>query len=319
VQYGEHPFLALLRLLGASFRLGRAFGTEVRVYGAGLIILLLVAVPLRELSWLPWGSRLVYVLGGTLMLYAVVWVHEMGHVIAARRWHVHTPVITLSPLGGLAHLDGAAPSPKAEIVVSLAGPLTHALLLAPAYALTRLVPLEPIAGRLLAEHFWSLNAGLALFNLLPFYPLDGGRVLRGLLSLRMHANRATIWAARVGIAGAVVMLLYGLSFVGGLWGGMLMMVAISGILACVQAMRAARWVESPYGEARQPWEEDPDAWKRGAAPEERGPSASPPADAASAAELDRLLDRVRAVGLAGLTEREREALKRASEARRPRS
>jgi stage IV sporulation protein FB len=253
------------------------------------------------------------------MLYVVVWLHEMGHVLAARRWHIHTPVITLSPLGGLAHLDSAAPSPRAEIQISLAGPFTHALLLAPAYALTRLVPMEPIAGRLLAEHFWSLNVGLALFNLLPFYPLDGGRVLRGLLALRMHPNRATIWAARVGIAGAVAMLIYGLAFVGGLGGGMLMMVAISGILACVQAMRAARWAEGPYGEARQPWEEDPDAWKHGARREEREPPPPPPPEPAAAAELDRLLDRVREVGLAGLTERERTALKRASEARRPRS
>lgn len=317
MQYGEHPFSALFRLLGASFRLGRALGTEVRVYGAGLIILLLVVIPMRDLGWLPLGPRLIYVLGGLLMLYAVVWCHEMGHVLAARRWGIETPQITLSPLGGLAHMDSAAPHPRAEMLISLAGPCTHLLLLAPAYALTRLVPDEPVWGWLLAQSFWDLNLGLLVFNLLPFYPLDGGRTLRALLSLRMHPNRATIWSARVGMAGAVAMLVYGLAFVGGLRGGILMLLGLSGLLACVQALRAARWTAGPYGEPREPWESDPDAWKHAATrpdPERRAPR--PPAPAPSA-ELDRLLDRVREVGLAGLTDREREALKRASESRRP--
>jgi Zn-dependent protease len=275
-------------------------------------------VPLRELAWMPLGSRLIYVLGGVLMLYGVVWCHEMGHVLAARRWHIQTPLITLSPLGGLAHLDSPAPHPRAEIVIALAGPFTHALLLAPAYALAQLVPAEPVAGWLLARNFWHLNVGLALFNLLPFYPLDGGRALRGLLSLRMHANRATIWTARIGIAGAVGMLVYGLAFVGGLGGGMLMVIGLGGLLACVQALRAARWSEGPYGEARQPWESDPDAWKHDS-PRREFPCGAPPSpEPETDRELDRLLDRVREVGLTGLTDRERESLQRASRARRPR-
>ena len=310
-----------VRLLTASFRLGRFFGTEVRVYGASLILLLLIALPLQLLSFLPLGLRLAYVFGGLLTLYFCVWFHEMGHVWAARRYHIKTPRITLSPLGGLAHLDAAAPSPRAEIVIALAGPATHLVLLSVLWPVSRLIANDWTVGPLLLHHALALNLSLLLFNLLPCYPLDGGRVLRGLLAGRMHPNRATLWAAHVGIVGAIGFIVWGLVGLGNLGGGLLIAIGIGNLFACFRARLEARYSDGPYGEPRQPWEQDAEAWKLGPEPEpraERRAAPRPPPGPGDEAELDRLLDRVREVGLAGLSEREREALRRASEARRSR-
>ncbi len=310
-----------VRLLTASFRLGSFFGTEVRVYGAALILVLLVVLPLQQLSFLDMGPRLAYVFGGLLTLYGCVWFHEMGHVWAARRYHIQTPRITLSPLGGLAHLDAAAPSPQAEMVIALAGPATHLVLLAVLWPLSHLIANDWSVGPMLLHHAVTLNLSLLLFNLLPCYPLDGGRVFRGFLAGRMHPNRATLWAAHVGIVGAIGFMVWGIVGLGSLGGGLLFAIGIGNLFACLRARLEARYSDGPYGERRQAWEQDAEAWKLGAEPEpaaERPAAPRPSTGPADEAELDRLLDRVREVGLAGLSEREREALRRASEARRGR-
>lgn len=341
----DSPLTPIWRLLDASFRVGRFFGTEVRVYGAWLIVLLLVAVPLESLAWLGWGDRLLYVGLGVVLLYAIVWLHEMGHVTAGRRYGIDTRLITLSPLGGLAHLQRAAPHPRADVVIALAGPATHLLVLAVAWPLSRLVGGEPLTwafdaagpGRaagtavhvrlevvpFVLERLVELNVVMLLFNLLPFFPLDGGRALRSLLALRMHPNRATLIAARIGGIGALAGGVVGLFVLGGIAGGVLVSIAITNGFACRQAMLEARTTDGPYQVAREPWEEDAEAWKDGAAPEReaprprRRPVAPPPAKTGpDDAELDRLLDRVREVGLSGLSPAERDALQRASVARR---
>jgi Zn-dependent protease len=329
----ESPLAPLLRFLLSSFRVGRFFGTEVRVYGVALILVVFVLLPLQGLGGLePW-PRFLYVTLGVLALYLTVYVHEMGHALGARRYHIRTPLITLSPLGGLAHMQGAAPSPKADIFISAAGPATHLVTLAVLWPLSTLVDAKPFAWTFepvpfLLGRLVDLNLGLLVFNLLPLYPMDGGRILRSALALRMHPNRATLIAARIGMVGAVALGLFGLvggGLVGGNWGaGILVAIAITNFMACRQAVLEARHTDGPYGEPREPWEEDPDAWKRGAEPEEPPPrvraqtSSRRERAAPAGEELDRLLDRVREVGLAGLTESERAALHRASEARRSR-
>jgi Zn-dependent protease len=340
----ESPLAPLLRFLLSSFRVGKFFGTEVRVYGAALIFVLFVALPLMDMSWLGLGDRLLYVVLVVLSLYLTVYVHEMGHALAGRRYHIRTPLITLSPLGGLAHMQGAAPSPRADIVISGAGPVTHLLTLALLWPLSLLVGGEPFswarpvhdaagvptgtwtleAVPFLVERLVELNLALLLFNLLPLYPLDGGRILRSLLALRMHPNRATLVAARIGMVGAVLLGLAGLFLFRGVGGGVMVALAITNFMACQRAVLEARYSDGPYGEPREPWEEDPDAWKYGAPQDEPAPRprARPPRERAAPApaeeELDRLLDRVREVGVSGLTPSERAALQRASEARRSR-
>jgi Zn-dependent protease len=329
----ESPLASVLKALDWSFRLGRFFGTEVRVYGVWLILLFFVVLPWDGLGWLSEWDRALYLSLWVLTLYATVWLHEMGHVAGARRYHIRTPLITLSPLGGLAHMQSAAPHPRGGIVISAAGPATHLVTLAVVWPLSVLVKGQPFAWGpgdarvhlevipFLLARLVELNLTLLIFNLLPFYPLDGGSIVRSVLALRMHPNKATLITARIGQVGAVALGVGGFWFLGRFAGGFTLAIAITNWFACQRAVLEARYSEGPYGEPRQPWEEDPEAWKVGE------PSAEPPPrrrararprddDAPRGEELDRLLDRVKEVGLAGLTDAERAALLRASEARR---
>jgi Zn-dependent protease len=342
------PFLPsrgarVLRVLTASFRLGRILGVELRVYWLALVILPAI-VAFEAPSGSPILEVLVLAVLVTGLLYLVTWSHEMGHVLAGRRYGIATPRITLSPLGGLAHLEAAPPGPRADLVVSLAGPAVHLLWLAVAWPLSHAVTsgVARPAGWVAVDPVHSgvdllvwMNVSLLGFNLLPFFPMDGGRVVRALLSLRMHPNRAQLLAARLGMAGAVALAIAGL-VLGRLWGGILLAIGVTNFFACRHAVRAARYGEGPYfeGAPREAWADDPDAWKRGAGGAEvvrPGPLARWREGRAAHREVrrlrdaerldeavDRVLDRVNEVGMAGLTPEERRILERASRARRDR-
>lgn len=335
--------MEILRLLSASVRLGTFFGVEVRVYWLTLLLPLMAVGEMRGAGFGA-GEALAFGILGSVLLMGVVYTHEMGHVVAARRYRVHTPLITLSPLGGLAHLGAALPHPRADIFVSAAGPAVHLLWLAVFWPLSLLLPaatwrpsgwwLDPIAGHV--DYLVDLNLGLLLFNLLPFFPMDGGRVLRALLALRLHPNRATRIAAFVGLAGASAFVVMGF-LVAGYRGSILLVIGLSNVLACVAELRAARHHAGPYMvESLAPWQADPEAWRGGTA---RGGSEARQEgegrrarrrreraqreaerrrreDVALDAELDRVLARVSEVGMSGLTASERSLLERASERRR---
>jgi Zn-dependent protease len=281
------------------------------------------------------------------LLYVVIWSHEMGHIAAGWHYRIRTDLITLSPLGGVAHLGAPVSSPREDLFVTLAGPATHLLWLAvfwPLHALlpARILDLDGFAACPIVFAVWYLkvvNLSLLLFNLLPIFPLDGGRTLRALLSLRWHPNLATMWATAVGIGGGIV--LCGLA----LWQPRLessvgLVIGLSCITASLNERRVARHVLI-YGQtaaSRMPWEGDPDAWKRGsdawtnaAHEKERRAgwftrwrrqraeqkAAARAADAAALErEVDAILERVHQVGMTGLTDREKAVLKRASQRRR---
>ncbi len=330
----------LLGILSASFRLGRAFDVEVRVYALTLVVFpLFAAIEWGRVGY--HGSELVFdVAAMTLALYLVVWTHEMGHILAARRYGVITPEISLSPLGGLAHLSSGVPSPRSDVVVSLMGPATHLLWLLPLWPLSRWVVdahwLRPEGWSVgvpafLVSFLWQVNIGLLLFNLLPIFPLDGGRVLRAVLSMRLQPNRATLWATRIGTVGGAGMIVYGLFFEQSLFATILVVIGIGVVISCRQEARAARHHVGPYeAEPRLPWESDPDAWKRAAAAARRPSGLARwraarraraearrcEADAALAEAVDRVLDRVKQVGMAGLNASERRVLERASRRQR---
>jgi Zn-dependent protease len=351
-----------LRWLQWSFPVGRVAGIQVRLFATAFIPLLFAIGQMA--TWgLDLAPLLAYSTLTAVLLYVVVLTHELGHALAARRgWNIRTDRISLSALGGVAHLSYPAPSPKAEAVISLAGPATHALWLAALWpARHYLAPtLVPPAGwawhpaEFALTFLWYTNVSLALFNLLPFFPLDGGHVLRALLATRWNANRATRAAAQVGLVGAAGVAIYSL-VAGGVAGSIGLFIAISMALRCRDEMLAARHTDGPYGPRREAWESDPDAWRHGKsgfddeveeapiarpaprglprrgrrgataeAPEERAadlvlPAASPPSRRSPEedAELDRLLDRVNEVGLSGLSTDERATLERLSRARRP--
>lgn len=334
-----------LRALHASFRIGRWYGTEVRMFWVAAILM-----PLLMWSWLGsvggFGERLLLTAVLFVGLYSAVLTHEFGHALWARRYGIHTPQITLSPLGGVAHLGAPVRGPREELLVSLAGPAVHLLWLAVVWPLSGLLPwgtveldgfaYDPVAFTL--AYLWQLHVGLLLFNLLPFFPMDGGRVLRALLAMRMHPNRATRIATTIGIGGAVLLIGLGL-FAPGYQGSIQVFLGLSNLMACLQERMVARH-QLVYGEdgpPREAWQSDPDAWKRGADPFadhaaparpgwwsrwrwRRDPAVAAQRKAAARAaldaELDRVLDRVRQVGLSGLSGKERAVLERASRERR---
>lgn len=131
------------------------------------------------------------------IVFAAVWLHELGHVVAARRVGVRVWGIELLPFGGVARIDDMLQiRPRAEALVAVAGPLTSALLAAAAYLAGQQVPTP--AGDAVLDAFVRVNAGIALFNLLPAFPMDGGRLLRAFWVRRIGLRAATVRAVRTG-------------------------------------------------------------------------------------------------------------------------
>ena len=124
------------------------------------------------------------------LVFASVLLHELGHALAGRLFGVRTRDITLYPFGGVARMELAQLRPMPEVVISIAGPMVNLGLAA--LGLLLLAFNLPLGQDLLV-----INLGLGLFNLLPAFPMDGGRVLRALLSLRADPLRATSQALRV--------------------------------------------------------------------------------------------------------------------------
>src|SRR5262245_16225627 len=260
------PLESLQWLLGKSWRLGRLFGIEIRIYWTVILVFGIGVYEFTKWSGVGFLTAALLSAGATAGLYVIVLTHEFGHALAGRRYRVRTPTITMSALGGLAHMSNAPPGPKADIVISLAGPATHALWLGVGWALGRVVPIVRVGeyGLPIDVMDWIvwLNVRLAIFNLLPFFPMDGGNALRGLLALRWHPNLASLWSARVGALGAVGFVLWGLHQ-GEFGGGLLLAIGLTNFFACTREMSAARWSEGPYREVGDSWELDPEGWKTG--------------------------------------------------------
>jgi len=193
-----------------SWKLGRFAGIDTYVHAS---FLLLVAWSVWA-SWTGVGTGLAVVMGVAFLLavFASVLMHELGHALVARRYGIHTRRIVLSPIGGIAQLEGMPRRPREELAVALAGPAVNFVLAA---GLWLVAPVLAGSG-LLASFFGSVmlaNLGLGLFNLIPAFPMDGGRALRALLATRVGTYRATETAAKVGKALALVM-----GVVGVVWG-----------------------------------------------------------------------------------------------------
>jgi Zn-dependent protease/CBS domain-containing protein len=157
------------------------------------------------------GRDLGAALQGTLFVVAIfgsIVLHELGHALTARRFGIRTRDITLLPIGGLARLERMPEVPRQELWVALAGPAVNVVLAALSYValgafgLLNGIP-DPESGDLLGR-FLSVNLALAAFNMIPAFPMDGGRALRALLAERMEYVRATQTAAWLGQGLALV-------------------------------------------------------------------------------------------------------------------
>jgi len=196
-----------------SFRIGRVGGTDIKVH---ITFLALVAWWGYDAYAKGGGAAAVPAVLSLLALFACVLLHEFGHILTARHFGVRTPDVILLPIGGLARLERMPEAPREELLIAAAGPavtLGIALLLYGALLATG-APLqpfewEPTPAGLFHWLMW-INVGLLLFNLLPFFPMDGGRMLRALLATRLGLERATRIAAQVGRGGALLLGAWGL-------------------------------------------------------------------------------------------------------------
>lgn len=198
-----------------SWKLGRVAGIPIYIHWTfAILIVWLVAAGAMEGGGLAAGL----LQGGfVLAVFACVVLHELGHALTARRFGVPTSDITLLPIGGVARLQRIPEKPAQELLVALAGPAVNlAIILVLWFAFgVRLPGATADTDAILHSGFWSklllVNVFLAGFNMLPAFPMDGGRVLRALLAMKLPYARATRVAASIGQLMAIAFGLFGLS------------------------------------------------------------------------------------------------------------
>ncbi len=186
-----------------SITIARIAGSEIRIHLTFLILL-------------AWIGIAQYMAGGAdaaldsiafvVAVFACVALHELGHALAARRYGISTPDITLLPIGGLARLSRVPEKPSEEIVIAVAGPAVN-VVIAVALVVVFGARFEPVSMSEIENPTYGfltrlavVNIFLVLFNLIPAFPMDGGRVLRAVLAYRLGRRKATELAARIGQA-----------------------------------------------------------------------------------------------------------------------
>jgi Zn-dependent protease len=199
-----------------SLKLGKIAGIGIFIHWTfSLLLLFIIFINYRTgYSALQTAWSVLFI----LVVFVTVLLHELGHALVAKNYHIKTKDITLLPIGGLAQLERIPEKPIEELLVSIAGPLVNLTL---ALLTGFFISVPETAETLLAElskginannfflNFFLVNIWLAIFNLIPAFPMDGGRVLRAILSFRFKRNVATKIAARTGQLLAVGFIILG--------------------------------------------------------------------------------------------------------------
>jgi len=198
-----------------SLNVGSIAGTAIRIH----ITFLLFLVWLGTIYYRQGGAEAAW--QGTIfivLIFVCVLLHELGHVFAARRYGVKTSDVTLWPFGGIASMERMPEKPGEELIVAVAGPAVNIaiaamliLWLGPQFDLENLTKIEDPAVSL-AVKLAAANIILVVFNMIPAFPMDGGRVLRAILAMRMGNARATELAATIGQGFAVVFGILGILY-----------------------------------------------------------------------------------------------------------
>lgn len=190
------------RPISWSFRIGKLVGIDVYMHFT--FLLLLVFIGASRWNATRDVAAVVAGVGFFVALFACVLLHEFGHALTARKFGIKTQDITLLPIGGLARLERMPEKPMQEFWVALAGPAVNVVIAAIliAYLLVTSGPVSAgqfsMSGGPFLYRLVVVNVVLVIFNMLPAFPMDGGRVLRALLATRMDYPRATNIAVRLG-------------------------------------------------------------------------------------------------------------------------
>ncbi|MBT8235129.1 MAG: site-2 protease family protein [Bacteroidia bacterium] len=205
-----------------ALKIGRVAGIKIEVHWTFTLILLWVVF----LDIQRGGNLASSLMNITLILFLFVCVvlHELGHALTAKRMNIKTKQITLLPIGGVASLEKMPEKPSEELLVALAGPAVNVVL---AMLLYLVVPIQTYISldaanlenllsapslQTLLFYLFIANVMLVLFNMIPAFPMDGGRVLRAILSYRMDRVKATDIAASIGQVFAVIFFVLGLLY-----------------------------------------------------------------------------------------------------------
>lgn len=198
-----------------SWRIARLSGINVQVHVTFLLLVLWIALVDYQ-QHRSWPSVSIEV-GFIALLFASIVLHELGHALTARHFGITTRDITLLPIGGIARLSRIPSKPIQELLVAAAGPAVNVIIAAILFlflalrdGLGALLDFQTMLHSFVARLAW-MNVGLTLFNLIPAFPMDGGRVLRAILALKLDYLRATRIAVGIGQGLAVVAGIVGLS------------------------------------------------------------------------------------------------------------
>ena len=199
-----------------SLYLGKPAGIKVFIHWTFVLLVI----------WLSWmhlqqGHGLFEIIMGLFflaLLFACVTLHEFGHALAARRYGIDTQDINLLPIGGVARLERMPEDPKQELVVAAAGPAVNVAIAGVLFLLilvtgqSQLDISHHVTGSNFLSDLLVINIILVVFNLIPAFPMDGGRVLRALLAFKMKRAKATQVAASIGQLLAIGFILFGLFY-----------------------------------------------------------------------------------------------------------
>ncbi|MCB1379263.1 MAG: site-2 protease family protein [Alphaproteobacteria bacterium] len=199
--------------MGWSFTIGRIAGTSIRLHFTFVLLLAWIGIA----DYATGGTAAaISSIGFILLIFACVTAHEFGHIMMARRYGVKTPEVILSPIGGIANMERIPEVPYQELLVAIAGPLVNVVIATVLLAFTG-VTLSGMTNMnfeaaSLVERLTYVNIMLVAFNLVPAFPMDGGRMLRAILAMRLGPARATEVAARLGQGFAFLFVLLGLFY-----------------------------------------------------------------------------------------------------------
>lgn len=206
----------------ASLSLGSYFGIKIKVHWTFLFLILWIVFD--ELKRGGSTESILFNIAFVIAVFICVILHEMGHALTAKRFGILTKKITLLPIGGMASMERLPESPKQELLVVLAGPLVNIII---ALLLFFSVPVQELINLNFTESFevdmgftlqnflfylFMVNVGLVIFNFIPAFPMDGGRILRAVLSIKIDRVKATKIATAIGQFFAVLFLFIGLLY-----------------------------------------------------------------------------------------------------------